>query len=103
MLTSSPNDAAGAQRPRPITQDEMSFELLDIGSKPIGRFPTLQMALEVIATWPRRTLFVVRRWQIVAGQMVVTKRWLICLGMDGQYRQTEINRHWTIGPTPGKD
>lgn len=102
-MTSFPlNDAAGAQRPRPIAQDGVSYELLDIQGKPIGRFPDREHCLSLITTWPRRTLFLVRRWAIAGGQMAVDKRWLICYGLDGKFRQTEVNRHWTTSDTPGR-
>lgn len=103
MLTYSLNDAAGAQGPRPFTQDGCTYQLLDTAGKPLGTYPALPLALEAIAAWPRRTLFLLTQWRLAGGSLAFQARWMISLGFDNKYRQTPINRHWTIKPESGKN
>lgn len=82
----------------PLTAKGQSYELLDLGLKPIGRYPVQIHALDEIARHPRRTVFVLKLWLTEEGRMRVARRWLVSLGLDGQYRWTRTNKHWTIRP-----
>lgn len=87
--------------PRPLFARGRSYEVLDLSARPLGRRHTLQEVLDLIAEWPRRTVFLVRLWTQQAGAMQVEKQWLISRGLDGVFRCSEVRRHWTIRPGPG--